>query len=99
MLTPETRASRTSAPSVIILNARATQVTPFSSFDRFPLADATTHGLTVLDVMIVGPCAAAADAAPSVDCDAAAAATPAAVVVRTNSRRFTFIEPHIFAIW
>src|SRR5436190_11884637 len=97
MVTPETRASSTSPPSLIILNARATQVTPFSSFERLPLADATTHGFTPFGVIIVGLCAAAADAAPSADCDVAAA-TLAAVVVRTNSRRFTFIEPHNLVI-
>src|SRR5436190_20050798 len=83
METPETSASRTSLPPVIILNARATQVTPFSSFDELPLADATTHGLTLRGVIIVG------DWAKDVR-DAAAAATPAAVVDCTNSRRLSF---------
>src|SRR4029077_9067379 len=54
--TPATSASRTSAPSVIILNALATQVMPASSFDRLPLLDATTHGLTLFGVIIVGAC-------------------------------------------
>src|SRR5438093_9522880 len=81
MLTPETSASRTSAPSVIILKARSTQVTPFSSFERLPFEEATTHGLTP-PVLIAGAC-------PNNGLLAAAAATPAAVVVRTNSRRLS----------
>ena len=51
MLTPATSASSTSAPSVIILKARSTQVTPCSSFERLPFEDATTHGLTPLGVI------------------------------------------------
>src|SRR5262245_12536146 len=65
--TPATRASSTSAPSVIILKALATQVTPCSSFDRLPFPEATTHGLTLFGVIIVG-------AWPKRGVDAAAAA-------------------------
>src|SRR6266851_3015939 len=81
--TPATSASSTSAPCVIILNAFATQVTPWAYYDRLPLDDATTHGLTLFGVIIVGACA-------NSGLDAAAAAAAAAVVVRTNSRRFSF---------
>src|SRR5206468_10692404 len=83
MLTPETSASSTSAPSVIILKARSTQVTPRSSFERLPLDEATTHGL-VPPVLTAGAC-------PKRGLVAAAAATPAAAVVRTKSRRFSFL--------
>src|SRR5262245_60905397 len=83
MATPATSASRTSAPSVIILNALATQVTPSASFDRLPLPEATTHGLTLFGVITVGAWLKSVF-------DEAAATTPAAVVVRTNSRRFSF---------
>src|SRR5215467_2486129 len=55
--TPATSASSTSAPPVIIVKALATHVTPSASFDRLPLLDATTHGLTLLGVIIVGACA------------------------------------------
>src|SRR5579862_2236982 len=71
--TPDTRASRTSLPPVIILNARATHVTPFSSFDELPLAAATTHGLTLFGVIMVG-------AWPKSVPDVAATAPAAAVV-------------------
>src|SRR5262245_49456998 len=83
MLTPATSASSTSAPSVIILKARSTQVTPCSSFERLPLEDATTHGLV--------PSVFAAGAWPKRGLVAEAAATPAAAVVRTKSRRFSFL--------
>src|SRR6266545_8431846 len=89
MLTPETSASSTSAPSVIILKARSTQVTPFSSFERLPFAEATTQGLTPF-VIIVGPWLELVEGCPKRGLVAAAAATPAAVVVRTKSRRFNF---------
>src|SRR5678815_5690509 len=82
MLTPATSASSTSAPSVIILKARSTQVTPCSSFERLPFEDATTHGLEP-PVFTAGAC-------PKSGLPAAAAATPAAVVVRTKSRRLSF---------
>src|SRR5689334_25422255 len=52
--TPATSASSTSAPPVIILNAFATQVTPSASFDRLPLDEATTQGLTLFGVITVG---------------------------------------------
>src|SRR5262245_53889616 len=83
MLTPATSASSTSAPSVIILKARSTQVTPCSSFERLPLEDATTHGL-LPPVFTAGAC-------PKSGLVAEAAATPAAAVVRTKSRRFSFL--------
>src|SRR5206468_5790270 len=73
----------TSAPSLIILKARSTQVTPCSSFERLPFEDAATHGL-VPPVFTAGAC-------PKSGLVAAAAATPAAVVVRTKSRRFSFV--------
>src|SRR5262245_38106136 len=86
MLTPATSASRTSAPSVIILKARSTQVTPCSSFERLPFEDATTHGLV--------PPVFTAGAWPNRGLVAEAAAIPAAVVVRTKSRRLSlFISP------
>src|SRR5438477_13089505 len=52
--TPATSASSTSAPAVIILTAFATHVTPSASFDRLPFDEATTHGLTLVRVIIVG---------------------------------------------
>src|SRR5690349_20809767 len=81
--TPATSASRTSAPSVIILNAFATQVTPCSSFDRLPFEEATTHGCTLLGVIIVG-------AWPNTVVGTAAAAA-AAPVVWTNCRRLILV--------
>src|SRR6266851_4760610 len=45
MFTPATTASSTSAPSVTILKALATQVRPSVSFDMLPLAADTTTGL------------------------------------------------------
>src|SRR6188474_603811 len=90
METPATSASSTSAPPVIILNALATQVTPSASLDRLPFPDATTHGLTLFGVIIVGAC-------PKRGFAAAAAATPAAAVDRTKSRRFGFFMSTSFA--
>src|SRR4029450_6526089 len=91
MDTPATSASRTSAPEVIILKAFATQVTPSASFDRLPFPEATTHGLTLLGAITVGPCPEPVEGAcPKSGFVAATAATPAAVVVRTKSRRFGF---------
>src|SRR5262245_32156345 len=80
MLTPATTASRTSDPPAIISNAFATHVWPLSFFDRLPFDAATTSGLTLFGVSIVGDW-------PNSGFDAVAAATPAAVVVRTKSRR------------
>jgi hypothetical protein len=86
MVTPATRASSTSAPLVIIPNAFATQVMPSASFEVLPLPDATTTGLTLFGVITVGAC-------PKSVFGTAAAATPAAVVVWTNSRRLSFFMP------
>src|SRR2546423_9415914 len=96
MLTPETRASRTSAPSVIILKARSTQVTPCSSLERLPLDEATTHGLTPF-IITVGPCPDPVEGCAKSGLDAAAAATPAAAVVRTKSRRLSFFIAAAYA--
>src|SRR5450759_3314138 len=96
MLTPATRASSTSEPPVIMEKAFWTQVMPWASLDPLPLLDATTHGLTLLGVNIVGPCPELAKGWPNSVRGMAAAATPAAVVVRTKSRRFSFfINPRI----
>ena len=56
-----------------------------------PLAAEMTAGFTLFGVIIVGLCAEPDAACPkSVFCDAAAA-TPAAAVVRTKSRRLSFL--------
>src|SRR6476619_7716686 len=82
MDTPATSASSTSAPEVIILKALATQVTPSASLDRLPFPEATTQGLTLFGVIMVGPCPELVEGAcPKRGFVAAAAATPAAVVV------------------
>ena len=47
MLTPAIKASSTSEPPVIISNALATQVCPFSFFDLLPFDAAMTTGLTL----------------------------------------------------
>src|SRR5438093_10613412 len=91
IVTPATSASSTSAPSVIILNALATHVTPSASFDRLPLDEATTHGLTLFGVMITGPWPEPVEGWPNNGFVAAAAAMPAAAVVRTKSRRFSLL--------
>src|SRR5262245_55791646 len=82
MLTPAMRASSTSDPDVIMPNAVSTQVFVPPFLYRLPLFDATTTGLTLLGVMTVGACAKSGFAA-------AAAATPAAAEVWTNSRRLS----------
>jgi len=58
------------------LKAFATHVTPLSSFERLPFDEATTHGLTLFGVIIVGAC-------PN-NVSGIAAAAPAAAVVRTK---------------
>jgi hypothetical protein len=83
MFTPATSASRTSDPPVIIWNAFSTHVCEPPFLNLWPLLDATTSGLTLLGVITVGAWAKSGFAA-------AAAATPAAAVVCTNSRRFSF---------
>src|SRR4051812_1386122 len=91
MFTPAMRASRTSEPPVIISNALTTQVWPLSFLDRFPFDAATTTGLTLFGVIIVGAWPGPDAGCANSGLAAAAAATPAAVVVRTNSRRFSFL--------
>src|SRR3954468_8937466 len=86
MLTPATRASRTSAPPVIIAKAVSTQVFAPPFLNLWPLLEATTTGLTLFGVIMVGPC-------PKTAVGTAAAAAPAAAVVWTNSRRFIFFTP------
>src|SRR5262245_11147279 len=81
MLTPAIRASRTSEPCVIISNALATHVCPLSFFERLPFDAAMTSGLTP-PVFTAGACPNSGFVA--------AATTPAAVVVCTNSRRLIF---------
>src|SRR6266851_3425792 len=88
MLTPATRASRTSAPLVIISYAFCTHVTLPPFLNLLPLAADTTTGLTDFGVNIVGAWDAW-DAAPR-SVRGAAAARPTAAVVWTNSRRFSF---------
>src|SRR3954470_22634820 len=79
MLTPATRASRTSAPPVIIAKAVSTHVFVPPFLNLLPLFDATTTGLTLFGVIIVGawPKAVAGRAAT-------------AAVAWTNWRRFSF---------
>src|SRR5215831_16040698 len=84
MLTPAMRASSTSAPAVIMPNAVSTQVLLPPFLKRLPLEEETTTGLTPFDVIIVGACANRAFGME-------APATPAAVAVRTKSRRFNFL--------
>src|SRR5438270_5117856 len=57
MFTPAIKASSTSAPScVIIVNAFWTHVMSPPFLNLFPLAEATTTGLTVLELITVGAC-------------------------------------------
>src|SRR3954464_15779919 len=84
MLTPAMRASRTSAPPVIIANAVSTQVLDPPFLNLWPLLEATTTGLTLFGVITVG------DWRNRV-LGIAAAAAPAAAVVWTNWRRFNFL--------
>src|SRR6185295_406446 len=88
MLTPATRASRTSAPPVIIAKAVSTQVLLPPFLNLLPLLDETTTGLTLFGVIIVGDCP------KSVEGIAAAAA-----VVWTNSRRFSFLLMSRSSMW
>src|SRR6185503_1958134 len=81
-------ASSTSAPPVIIENAFSMAVCAPPFLNWFPLLDAMTTGLTLLGVMTVGAC-------PKSVFGMAAAATPAAVVARTKSRRFSFFMASI----
>src|SRR5436189_5712260 len=83
MLTPAIRASRTSAPPVIIWNAFATQVWLPPFVNLLPLADEMTTGLTLFGVMTVGAC-------PKRDFGVAAT-TPATAVLRTKSRRLSLL--------
>src|SRR5438128_10021680 len=83
MFTPAIRASSTSEPPVIIENAFSTPVCVPPFLNLLPFDDAITTGLTLFGVITVG-------AWPNSGLDADAAATPAAVVVFTKSRRFSF---------
>src|SRR5581483_3227224 len=73
-------------PPVIIEKAFSTHVCVPPFLYLLPLLDETTTGFTLLGVIIVGPWAKRVFGV--------AAATPAAAVVCTNSRRFSF-----FGIW
>ena len=84
MLTPAISASSTSAPLVIIAKAVSTQVLAPPFLNWWPLSEAITRGLA-RPFVIAGACAAVA-------VRAAAAASPAAVPVRTNSRRFIRLD-------
>src|SRR5262249_1685809 len=89
MLTPAVSASSTSDPAVIIWKALSTQVAGPPFLKRFPLAEGMTTGLIVL-VMAASACPDSLESArgsPS-SASGAAAAIPAAAVVRTNARRF-----------
>src|SRR4051812_37209684 len=90
MFTPATRASRTSAPPVIIAKAVSTQVFAPPFLNLLTLLDETTTGLTLLGVIITGLCPEVVEAWPSRDAGADTAAAAAAVVVCTNWRRFSF---------
>jgi len=79
---PAISASRTSAPSLVIIpNACWTHVTGPPFLKRLPLADETTTGFTVRGAITAG-------AWPKTTCGEVAA-TAAAAPVLTNSRRFT----------
>src|SRR5947209_15697790 len=57
MLTPAIKASSTSAPPcVIIVNAFCTHVMSPPFLNLFPLAEATTTGLTDFELITVGAC-------------------------------------------
>src|SRR4051794_28188106 len=87
MFTPAMSASRTSAPSVIIVNAFWTHVMSPPFLNLLPFADAMTSGLDALGLPTGGACAKRDRAAP--------AARVAPVVVRATSRRFTSLRPSI----
>src|SRR6185436_20216040 len=77
MLTPAITASRTSLPSVIIANAVSTAVRVPPFLYLLPFDDEMTAGLTLLRIIMVG----------ARSNRGAAAASPAAVPLFTNSRR------------
>ena len=84
MLTPAMSASSTSLPLVIIAKAVSTPVFVPPFLNWWPLSEAITSGLTRLLIT--------AGAWAEVEVPAAAAASPAAVLVRTNSRRFIRLD-------
>src|SRR5215204_3291464 len=83
MFTPAIRASKTSAPSVIIVNAFCTAVTVPPFLNRLPFAEETTSGLTALWLRIMGK--------PVTSDLVAAMASPATALLRMKSRRFIFL--------
>src|SRR5215470_2023853 len=89
MVAPPRHASNTSDPEVTILKAFATQLSPSESFERVPLGEATTTGVTPRDT-ICGP----------VPNRLVEASTPAPVPAATNCRRlsFLFIEDFIMLL-
>src|SRR6185436_14945 len=80
MFTPSMRASSTSLPAIIRLYAFSTQVCEPPFLNQLPFADEMTTGCAA-------PLGTTAGARPSAPRVAVAAATPAAVPVRTKSRR------------
>ena len=79
MFTPSISASRTSAPAIMFIQAFSTQVWVPPFLNQLPLADAMTTGCAAVPGTIAGARPNAARGA--------AAARPAAVDVRTKSRR------------
>src|SRR5882762_1168968 len=83
MLTPAMTESRTSLPSVIIVNALWTAVMSPPFLYRFPFADETTTGCTAAGISMVGTAAV-------LRVFAAAIVKPAALVIM-KSRRLIFL--------
>src|ERR1041385_9447847 len=82
MLTPAMTASRTSAPSVIIVKALCTAVIEPPFLNLFPFADEITKGLTEPCLRIIGK---------PVTFWVVAMARPATALLRMKSRRFIFL--------
>ena len=76
---------------MIIPNAVSTHVFVPPFLKTAPLFDAMTTGLTLFGVITVGAWPEPAEGSPNNVFGIAAAATVAAVVARTKSRRFSFL--------
>src|ERR1051325_10917825 len=83
MLTPAMTASRTSAPSVIIVKALCTAVIGPPFLNLLPFADEITKGLTEPCLRIIGK--------PVTSFWVVAIARPATALLRMKSRRFIFL--------
>ena len=85
MLTPATRASSTSDPCVIIVNAFWTHVTSPPFLKTLPLAEEMTTGRALFEGITAGACPSCPRRAWGT-----AAVIPAAAPARMKSRRFSF---------